>query len=185
MNKTSLIIVFIFVFICFCFQANFSQTTDKILIKPSDAVNKVNVFVGGTINREFYGLPVFVTDDAKLTDTETEVIDGVKITIKSYEYVKERIYDEIQTCDPDEDNLSLAYNEFDYGVGRYVTYSVNGVIFAYYLSFLYFDPDTKEFLGMIENQFYIKNKEDSSFRIDCDNDDIKSIPLWIKEISKK
>lgn len=201
MNKISLIVAF--TFICFCLQTNFSQTinqpTEKVSneetgklknsIKTPDAVNekKKIVFVGGTLNREFYGLPVFVTDDAKLTDTEIKEIDGVKVTVRTYTYEKiKRLYDEVETCDIERDALSAAYNEYDYGFDDYITYSINDKVFGYYLNYWIFQPEDKYEIGAGFLNIYLQKEENGFFKVSCEDErGLKSIPQWVKEISKK
>ena len=149
-------------------------------------------YVCGIIPREFYVSPIFATEDAVLQDTEIKEIDGIKVTVNTYEYKKiKRLYNEVQTCDTERDNLSLVYNEFDYGFENFQTYSINDKVFGYYVNYWVFEPNTKGEIGFGFANIYFQQKENGIFKIECEKikktesvTELETIPNWIKSLTK-
>ena len=155
--------------------------------KSKEDSEKEKVFVGGTIEREYVGAPVFVTEDAKLTETKIKEIDGVKVTVKTYTYENIKpIYDEVLSCNREQDDLTIANNDFDYGFDEYMEYSLAGKVFGYYINHWYFEPEDKREVGAGNINIYLKDEEFGSFKLSCsDVTDLKKVPDWIKTLAKK
>ncbi len=144
-------------------------------------------YIGGIIPREFLGMPIFATDDTFLNNTEIKVIDGIMVAVKTYEYKKvKRLYNEVQSCDTKRDELSLAYNEWDYGFEEYQTYSIKNKVFAYEINHWAFESGTKKELGVGYINIYIQEEENGTFKLVCpDKYELDSIPEWVKDMAKR
>ncbi len=168
------------------FKSGKAKKSTRIIaiVQKSDDEQSKEVIVKRAVAREGWTSPVFADRVVKVLDGTAQVIDGVDVQIKLHELKKERL-DMVESCDIQNDNLEIAYNELDYDVEKFTTYEVKGKIFAYEISYAFIQAEDGYEIGAGVTNSYIDEEGNGKFKLYCGKAELKSLPKWVKTLAMK
>jgi len=137
-----------------------------------------------TVRASGWSTPIIADRVRKTIDTETIIIDGVKIQTKLHEIERERL-DLIESCPPDPILRLDPNRNFDFDVEKYESFEVEGRPFAYQIRYEFVDEAGQYEIGAGSASLYVDHDGSGKFALECGENTTPTIPKWVRELSTK
>jgi hypothetical protein len=139
-------------------------------------------------------IPIFNDRVTKTLNGRPRVIDGIAVQTKIHEIEREDL-GEVESCRveiPESKRLSAADRALmsqgppsENKVESFTTYEINGIIFAYIITYESVEAETGREIGVGFENIYVDEDGSGTFKLYCKERDLKTLPQWVKALAEK